>query len=133
MESFNLVDASPGQFVTEAGPGERGEVALKVPARTFVPDLELFPIEFTTQRDTETKIRIIDMEGRLVKTVYDSRFDGPASTVPGIYTQRPWDGRDATFEKVRAGTYVIHMQAVDRNTGNKTVKTAPVVVATRLK
>ena len=132
MESFALVDATPGQFVPVGAEDEQGEVVLKVPARTFVPNLEIFTIEFTTRRDNETKIRIIDMEGRLVLTVYDSRFDGPASTVPGVFSQRPWDGRDATFELVRAGMYVVHMQAVDRTTGEKTVKTAPVVVATRL-
>ena len=33
---------------------------------------------------------------------------------------------------VRAGTYVVHLQVVDRTNGDKIVKTAPVVVATRL-
>lgn len=131
--SFTVTTATPGQFVTEAGEGEQGEVALQVPARTFVPDLETFPVEFSTRTDTETKVRILDLEGRLVITLYDSRFDGPASVVPGVYTVRNWDGRDDTFERVRAGMYVVHLQAVDRTTGEKTVKTAPVVVATRLK
>jgi hypothetical protein len=133
MESFTVTTATPGQFLTGGGEGEQGEVALRVPARTFVPDLETFPIEFTTRTDTETKIRILDLEGRLVLTIYDSRFDGPASVVPGVYSIRNWDGRDDTFQKVRAGLYVVHMQAVNRTTGDKTVKTAPVVVATRLK
>jgi hypothetical protein len=133
LESFVLADATPGQFVVGGGGEGGGEVRLDVDAATFLPDWETFAVRFTTRSNSETKVRILDLEGRLVKTVYDSRFDGPASTVPGIFSQRAWDGRDATFQKVRAGTYVIHMQVVDRITGEKTVKTAPVVVATRLK
>jgi hypothetical protein len=72
-------------------------------------------------------VRIFDLDGRLVTTLFDSRFDGP----PPL--QIAWDGRDSTFERVRAGMYVIHLQAVDRTTGKRTIKTAPVVVATRLK
>ncbi len=131
--SFTVTTATPGQFLSGGADAVQGEVALQVPARTFLPDLETFPVEFSTRTDTETKVRILDMEGRLVITLYDSRFDGPASVVPGVFTMRNWDGRDDTFEKVRAGTYVVHLQAVDRTTGDKTVKTAPVVVATRLK
>ena len=53
--------------------------------------------------------------------------------MPGVYTTRQWDGRDATYERVRAGLYVVHLQVIDRVTGKETIKTAPVVVATRLK
>jgi len=133
MESFTVTTATPGQFLSGGQDGVQGEVALRVPAATFLPGLETFPVEFSTRTETETKVRILDLEGRLVITLYDSRFDGPASVVPGVFTVRNWDGRDRTFEKVRAGMYVVHLQAVDRTTGDKTVKTAPVVVATRLK
>jgi len=133
MTSFTVTTATPGQFLSGGGEGEQGEVALRVPARTFLPDLETFAIEFATRTDTETRVRILDQEGRLVLSLYDSRFDGPASVVPGVYTTRQWDGRDATYERVRAGLYVVHLQVIDRVTGKETIKTAPVVVATRLK
>jgi hypothetical protein len=107
--------------------GPIGDVALRVPPKTFVPDLEEFVFEFSTRPGYETKLRIFDLDGRLVITLFDSRFAGLPPT------QVVWDGRDATFERVRAGMYVIHLQAVDRTTGQKTIKTAPVVVATRLK
>ena len=32
--------------------------------------------------DAETKVRIYDLEGRHVITIFDSRFDGAASSVP---------------------------------------------------
>ncbi|MDY0108583.1 MAG: lamin tail domain-containing protein [Candidatus Krumholzibacteria bacterium] len=111
----------------EGGPGVAGAVTLTVPPKTFLPDLEEFVFSFTTNSRHETKLRIFDLDGRLVLSLYDSRYNGRAPV------EVRWDGRDSTFERVRAGMYVIHLQAVDPATGKRTIKTAPVVVATRLK
>ena len=70
---------------------------------------------------------ILDLEGRLVRTLFDSRFQRPG---PSKYVE--WDGRDDTFELVRAGTYIVHLSAVNEQTGHREEKTAPAVVATRL-
>ena len=123
--NWTIAAYDPAQPEDQVGP--LGAIDLRVPPRTFVPDLENFAFAFSTVSGQETKVRILDLEGRLVLTLYDSRFDG----LPPL--ELVWDGRDATFERVRAGMYVIHLQAVDRKTGKKTIKTAPVVVATRLK
>ncbi len=122
---------TPGvpSFVTA---GE-GAVSLRVPPRTFLPLLgETFPIGFSTKKGNETRLRIFDLEGRLVITLFDSRFDGFASTDPDNPTVRKWEGRDSTFELVRAGMYVVHLFVVDEQTGKEEIMTAPVVVATRL-
>jgi len=129
--TFDRVSPTPGLFLAgfEAGT----EVVLDVPPRTFLPSLgEEFPIGVVTSDNSETKLRIFDTEGRLVITLYDSRFDGEVSDIADFPTVFNWDGRDATYEKVRAGMYIVHLQAVNVSTGEKTVKTAPVVVATRL-
>jgi len=131
-ESWNVQPPNPGS-PSDRVEGRVGEAALKVPARTFIPTLgERIEIRFTTRSQSETQLRILDLEGRLVITLYDSRFDGPASVNPGQYTVKGWDGRDETFERVKAGMYVVHLQVVDRQTGDKETRTAPVVVATRL-
>jgi hypothetical protein len=131
-DSFDLVVPTPGVYL--AGLAASGDLLLQVPPRTFLPKLgEEFPIEMVTLENSETKLRIIDAEGRLVISLWDSRFDGPVSQIAEAPTRVTWDGRDDTFELVRAGMYVVHLQAVNEVTGEKTVKTAPVVVATRLK
>ncbi|HOX25875.1 MAG TPA: hypothetical protein PLL30_10100 [Candidatus Krumholzibacteria bacterium] len=129
--TFSLVYSTPGLFLAGLEPAQ--DVSLRVPARTFLPVLgETFAIEMVSLADSETKLRILDLEGRLVISLWDSRFDGPVSGIPEFPTRVEWDGRDDTFQRVRAGMYVVHLQAVDRVTGKKTTKTAPVVVATRL-
>ncbi|MFN2371384.1 MAG: hypothetical protein ABR506_09550, partial [Candidatus Krumholzibacteriia bacterium] len=115
------------------GPGGGGGVTLKVPAKTFLPALgEAFPVQFTSRPLSETRLRVFDQGGRLVVTLYDSRFDGAPATVPGSYTTVLWDGRDDTYERVPAGMYVLHLSVVVKATGDEENRTAPVVVATRL-
>ena len=131
-ETFATLGFTPGFFLA-GGSGEVSPIQLVVPARTFNPSLgERFPIQVVSKTDSETRLRIFDMEGRLVITLYDSRFDGDASTFPDFPTRVVWDGRSDTYDRVRAGMYVIHLSVVNKNTGEEENKTAPVVVATRL-
>lgn len=122
-----------------AGPtlpeGAGGSVVLKVPGRTFLPKAgQRLPIQFATRARTHTVLRVMDLEGRLVTTLYDSDHDGAASIIaePGQYTQVQWDGRSDEFELVPPGLYIVHLSSVDRRTGDEENQTAPAVVATRL-
>ncbi len=109
-------------------------VELLLPARTFLPKLGgIFPIRFRSLPGYQTTVRILDLEGRMVKTVFDSRSDGVAAVIPGTYSRVNWDGRDREFERVSPGLYVIHLSAVDVMTGDQHEKTGPVVVAARMK
>lgn len=109
------------------------KLILKVPGRTFLPRSgEVFPINFVTKPQSQTALRIFDLEGRLVVSLFDSRFDGHASVIPDQLSLRTWDGRDRNFALVPAGMYVVHLSAVHKETGDLDTKTAPVVVATRL-
>ena len=130
-ETFALVYPTPGVFF--AGLEATNDVSLTVEPKTFLLMGETFPISMVSLENSETKLRILDLEGRLVITLWDSRFDGSVSGIPDFPTVVRWDGRDDTFRQVRAGMYIVHLQAVNRLTGDKIVKTAPVVVATRLK
>lgn len=110
-----------------------GGVALEVPARTFLPRLgESFPVRFRSKPGCVTEVRIFDLHGRHVVTLFDSRFDGAAATAEGRWTERAWNGRDREYELVPAGTYVAHLSVTDRRSGKSDTQTAPVVVATRL-
>jgi hypothetical protein len=136
--TFELAAYDPARS-TGGGPGGPPIVRaqLKVPARTFLPRYDAgFPIHFTAspQDSSETKVRIFDLEGRLVLTVFDSRFDGspPNDIASPSQGKFDWDGRDSTFELVKAGMYVIHMSVVGIRDGDEEILTAPVVVGTRL-
>ncbi len=113
--------------------GEKGIIELVVPAKTFLPSLgETFPIKFVSRPRSETRVRLYDREGRLVRTLFDSRFSGSPSTTPGRYTTAQWNGLDETMQSVDGGMYIVHLSVVDKATGKEETRTAPVVVATRL-
>lgn len=116
-----------------ADTGVKGIIELVVPARTFLPSLgETFPIKFVSRPRSETRVRLYDREGRLVRTLFDSRFSGSPSTTPGRYTTAQWNGLDETMQSVAGGMYIVHLSVVDKATGAEETRTAPVVVATRL-
>ena len=95
-EDFNATftdgDAADPARPGSGGGGVGGTVELVVPAATFIPTLgETFPIRFVSKSQSETKVRIFDLEGRLVANLFDSRFDGAPSVIPGAYTVAVWD------------------------------------------
>ena len=130
--TWGMAAASPsrvGGGVALPGAG----LALEVPARTFLPTQgEAFPIKFRSLLGSQTELRIYDLTGRLVVTLYDSRFDGGFATAPGRWTTKRWNGRDRQFELMPAGMYVVHLISIDKRSGKEVSKTAPVVLATRL-
>ncbi len=136
-EDFNAtftdqMAADPARPGGIAGEGARN-AELVVDAKTFIPTMgENFPIRFVSKPQSETRLRIFDQQGRLVITLFDSRFNGAPSVIPGAYTTVLWDGRDREFERVKAGMYIIHLSVIDRRSGDEDTLTAPVVVATRL-
>ena len=136
-ENFNVtftdqLAADPARPGGPAGEGAKS-AELVVDAKTFIPTMgESFPIRFISKPQSETRLRIFDQQGRLVITLFDSRFNGAPSVIPGAYTTVLWDGRDREFERVKAGMYIIHLSVIDRRSGDEDTLTAPVVVATRL-
>jgi hypothetical protein len=137
-DAFEMLPYSPGIYEPggEGPGGDKVQTALDVPARTFLPrEGEQFPISFSAppKTEAETKLRLFDMEGRVVLTIYDSQF---ANDPPGTLEDRRnpwyWDGRDEVYEYVRGGMYVLHLLVVDVKSGEQTTHTAPVVVGTRL-
>lgn len=130
--TFQMLPASPSRPSAAVG-GAGGSIELLVEAKTFIPAMgELMPIRFVSRAQSETRLRLFDLEGRVVQTLWDSRRNGPPSVISGAYTTVVWDGRDDNYNRVKAGMYVLHLQAVDNRTGEKYESTAPVVVATRL-
>jgi hypothetical protein len=105
-------------------------ISLKVPAKTFLPAFEEFPMTVTFPTGSEAVLRILDMEGRVVITLFDSRFNLADAAINRMDFR--WDGRNEFYELVKAGTYIVHLQVVDERTGTREERVAPAVVATRL-
>jgi hypothetical protein len=86
---------------------------------------EVFSFVIEGVLDTKALCRIYDLQGRLVKVVFDGRLSGtPKKTVS-------WDARNESFELVPAGLYIAHLMCTDF-AGHVTEDRAPIVVSLRL-
>ncbi len=131
--TFELAEYDPSRPSGSGTDGGTSGLRLIVEAKTFLPSLgEEFPIGFVALPQSETRLRLFDTEGRIVLTLFDSRFNGSPSTITEAPTYVVWDGLDETFQPVHAGMYIAHLSVVNNATGKEETKTAPVVVATRL-
>ncbi len=130
--TFELAEYDPSR-PSGGGSAGSGGVELLVEAKTFLPSMgETFPIRIVSKPQSETKLRLFDQSGRIVVTLFDSRFNGSPSIIPDAPTVVVWDGLDSVYQRVRAGMYIAHLSVVNNATGEEETVTAPVVVATRL-
>ncbi len=111
---------------------------LRAPAKPFVPELGyVMPIEYAAPRESIVTIEVYDLQGRRVRTLTEGEYTG-FSDLPGYYKDdfyvtgvQGWDGRDELKRLVPAGTYIVRLEAADRD-GDKSVATMPVVVGVKL-
>jgi len=102
------------------------KATLTVPPHPFAPDLgERLKIKYTAPANNDMVLKLFDLEGRVVVTLFDGLSTGELKPIT-------WDGRNELFERVPIGVYILYLQATDRKTGEITTAKAPVVVATRL-
>lgn len=117
-------DIKPAQL-GEAG---TGATVLKVSPHPFVPQLgERIKFVYSVPAYSLSTLRVFDASGRFITTLFDD-FVAASYEITDF-----WNGRDKTNAIVPAGTYIMHLETVNRNTGKTQSALAPVVIGTRLK
>jgi len=90
----------------------------------FVPQLgERINYQFSFPDDARIKLRVFDMSGRHITTLYDQY-----RTVSYLKDDNHWNGRDELNRYVSAGTYIMHLEVTDIKTGKLSTAIAPVVI-----
>ncbi|MCK4667067.1 hypothetical protein KAU33_09970, partial [Candidatus Dependentiae bacterium] len=90
----------------------------------FAPDLnETTDVSFNASSGSHVVIRIYNLQGVHVTTIFDGVTSGRAVT---------WDGKDQLRHKLPIGVYIINIQVVDIDTGKTRIRNYPVVIATKL-
>ena len=117
-------DIKPAQL-GEAG---TGATVLKVSPHPFVPQLgERIKFVYSVPAYSLSTLRVFDASGRFITTLFDD-FVAASYEITDF-----WNGRDATNAIVSPGTYIMHLETINRNTGKAQSDMAPVVIGTRLK
>tara|TARA_Y100001970_G_scaffold197740_1_gene240539 strand:+ start:7570 stop:9147 length:1578 start_codon:yes stop_codon:yes gene_type:complete len=108
-ESINKVMISPAPFVIIPTLGERLDYSFSVPSNSKVV------------------IRIFDMNGNFITSLLDDFFIS-SGTIERYEDKADWDGRDHHGQIVAPGTYLMHIEATNWQTGEYSYDMAPVVV-----
>ncbi|MBN2543799.1 hypothetical protein JXI42_13140 [bacterium] len=102
------------------------EVKLTVVPKTFAPSLgESYPVTVNIPREAEVVIRIYDIHGRLVKTLFDESTSGLISI--------EWDGKNDYARTLTSGVYLCHLEVKEIASGDVENKLAPITVGLPLK
>ena len=112
--------------IVEKLEGQTGNfsASLSVSPYPFVPQLgEVIKYSYSFPSDARIKLRVFDMVGRLITTLYDE-YRGIS-----FYKEATWNGRDYLNRLVPSGTYIIHLDITDSITGKSYQKIAPLVIA----
>ena len=112
--------------IVEKLEGQTGNfsASLSVSPYPFVPQLgEVIKYSYSFPSDSRIKLRVFDMAGRLITTLYDE-YRGIS-----FYKEATWNGRDYLNRLVPSGTYIIHLDITDSITGKSYQEIAPLVIA----
>ena len=94
----------------------------------FVPSSgERIDFNYSFPDGARVIIRVFDLSGRFITSLVDSYF-GSSGTVYMQEDGSDWDGRNHLGQIVSPGTYLIHIEAMNFQTGVTTFDIAPVVV-----
>ncbi len=125
--SLDPSGATPGRAntATVAGNPQPRDGGVTVTSPFAPDDGEAARISYTLDAPAGlVRVRIFDAGGRLVREVEDGRLSGTAGDVV-------WDGRGSAGERLRAGIYIVLLEAVDVEGGTTEAHRAAVVLARR--
>lgn len=118
--------ATDVQALQEGEAGDGGTQLLVAPFPFDPMRGERIKYWFSFPENAHITVRVFDLSGRRITTL----FDGYRSVALDV--EFLWDGRTETYSLVPPGTYIMHLETVNRGTGETLYDTAPVVVATKL-
>ena len=121
--TFQINVGNVFDFFKVAGGVQTNTTRLTVEAATLIKNLGRISIQIEGPSGSHSVCRIFDLQGRMVKVLFDGRLYGTETLT--------WDGRDDSFEYVPAGMYICHLQSADAR-GHVNEDRAPIVVAVRL-
>ena len=112
--NFEAAKINPAPYVLIASENERLDYSFSFPSSSRVI------------------IRVFDISGRFITTLADKYYPN-SGTVQRQELHSSWDGRDHFGQVLSPGTYLMHMEASNFQTGKTTTDVAPVVIGVRNK
>lgn len=111
--------------VYKEGEDSDGETRLLVAPYPFVPKLaEKIQYSYKFPANSRVTLRIFDLSGHFITTLFEDYRS------LALEVTKTWDGRNEISQFVPPGTYIMHLETVNRSTGEIKTDMAPVVIGT---
>ena len=102
--------------------------SIEVAPYPFIPTSgERIDFSYSFPSESRVIVRVFDLSGRFITSLVDNYFSN-SGTVFMQEDGSDWDGRDHLGQVVSPGTYLIHIEAMNFQTGVTSTSLAPVVV-----
>ena len=110
----------------QEGEDSDGGTSLSVAPYPFVPQLaENIQYTYKFPANSRVTLRIFDMSGHSVTTLLEDYRS------LALEVTKTWNGRNEIYQVVPPGTYIMHLETVNRSTGEILTDMAPVVIGSR--
>ena len=110
----------------QEGEDSDGGTSLTVAPYPFVPQLtEKIQYTYKFPSNSRVTLRIFDMSGHIVTTLFEDYRS------LALEVTKTWNGRNEIYQVVPPGTYIMHLETVNRATGEILTDMAPVVIGSR--
>lgn len=110
----------------QEGDDSDGGTSLTVAPYPFVPQLaEKIQYTYKFPANSRVTLRIFDMSGHMVTTLFEDYRS------LSLEVTRTWNGRNEIYQVVPPGTYIMHLETVNRSTGEILTDMAPIVIGSR--
>ncbi len=110
----------------QEGEDSEGGTSLTVAPYPFVPQLaEKIQYTYKFPANSRVTLRIFDMSGHIVTTLFEDYRS------LALEVTKTWNGRNEIYQVVAPGTYIMHLETVNRATGEILTDMAPVVIGSR--
>ena len=94
----------------------------------IIPSIgERLDFEYSFPSNSRVVIRIFDLNYRFITSIVD-RFYESSGTVTRMVDGADWDGKNHLSQIVSPGTYLMHMEVTNWETGKSSFDIAPIVV-----
>ena len=107
------------------------KASISVAPYVLIPTLgERIDFNYSFPSNSRVIVRVFDLSGRFVTTLIDNYFN-ESGTVYMEEDTSDWNGRDHLGQILSPGTYIMHIEAMNFQTGSTTTDMAPIVIGVK--